>query len=932
MANFHQLILIFFSAFLGYQVQATLAGTNGRITSNPDIPSRGPSISKTEPCLVKPCQDSNYESGQFTDYGPISSISHLRNSHPDRYGVIHEKRADSSSGQGEDVEMEDDEGDEDDEEAYYEKNRDRLQSSDDDPSYDDSDKEMTDEDDNPDPGDDEEAEPDIDDDEEMYDYGGEEFMDDEDPWYVRAMQDGQDNEDLERQNVYLDDRPLQDPEIHTEDQIKIEVGKTRNFNLFDIVGLESFLSNIGRRNIVHRKSYLAIRASDKSSKDAFLTTMISMQDNHMIITREHQALLFGAYSWNLLVSCWDRAREEQKHEYGFAGRVDYVSIEGITDSVTIKQMAIARSKWFRLGDKGGMARGFNIESDSIPFEDQDSRNVWSALRGTTPINAVVRMIQTYPNRFQALKLSTIHILFDTLDDPSVADVFLEFQWPINIDSMLESAARNTLGQISPIEEPDADQDEESEGPVVDQTEERVPVRELIPPSPNVIILDGKAPESAPVLHPLLPDIGRTHYRSPHRPTFKTMRAKYRGTGGETNIYLVACSQVEGELVFRGFENEDYNSAANIAQARDALGDILYAAWAHETRPDEGIKGISFSSLSPMTEDSLGRAFQESGLETIDGVQTVSYANGETFKKVTRVFLQTREGKAIRNLIRGYGQNMGGLSLHTIQYGRHTVWSGFFIYVTLKASAGDAGPDQFDDLSAVEILRQSIGTGIESVIEHLIFQYRELKLIREGDALTSRILRPRYPKLETLLEGLEVNDMYTTPRRRKITFDEPCKDHLIDIATRYPKIFGADMDPAPESKIKAAMDPRRAFEQTVYPAVVIGPKGQADPLPGNANTYTIAAFWDLMHIAVLNIPKIGIAQNSPPLEDILFGAWVKMYGDHSKKGLIQPLIDIKGAVGAHMLYRRRDGAPIRYITFMMVSENTRRIVATLYRWS
>ncbi|KAF3283289.1 hypothetical protein TWF970_001268 [Orbilia oligospora] len=705
---------------------------------------------------------------------------------------------------------------------------------------------------------------DDDSDDEMYDYEPEKFLDESDSWYWEAVQDGEINSKLEQDIRDPATRPKQDFAIRTK-EMAFKVNN-ENSQPFEEVGLKPFWKKIGRFGFLTPETYMAIHGEYTPTGKIFVTTMISIADGHMVITKDRSELsgpTMLSFS-ELLAGVWARAQEETEDLYGPTARLEFVSIERIDNPTTIRQMVRAREDLFRSGGKGSITQEFKVEKSSIPFADEDSRNAWLALRGTLDVNTVVRMIYTYPNRFHAAVLSSIHVQFDKLNDSTSAKVFLEFEWPTDTTiSHTFDWSGPAKGILEEEEEEEREQGEDQENQE-NNTEEDPPKLEPLPPDENVLIIESAESSVAngPILHPLLPNIDRTTYKSPHRPTFKVIHSKYIATDHETNIYIVACSQQEGELAFLGFANKDYDTSANMAQTNKVLADVLYAVWTHETRPDAQINGMAFSNLSPQSQDSLNRVFQQAKIKTIDDVQTVRSSHRE-FSKIVATFLQTREGRALRIFLQKYGDGLGNLQLDTIQY---------------------------------EVLQG----------------------VREVEPVV-------YPSTKSLLEqfSFEANKYRRSGRKEPLKLISPAKDHLLAFHEIDPDIFPKSFWYEKGVTVRMAdhevnRDPS-IFNNIAYLGINIGPKGQID----KNNGYELAAYWHHMHLVVLKIPSEGIQQNSPPLEDILFAAWVGVYGKHDANRLPPPR--------ARYSYRRiKNGAPVSIVSFLDLTKETRVLVQFIFR--
>ncbi|KAF3173530.1 hypothetical protein TWF788_008903 [Orbilia oligospora] len=763
-------------------------------------------------------------------------------------------------------------------------------------------------------------------DDEMYDYEPEEFPDESDSWYWEAVQDGKVNSDLEQDIRNPATRPLEDFSIETK-QMAFKVNN-ENFQLLEEVGLESFWKKIGRFGFLTPESYMAIHAKYNPTGKLFVTTMISIADGHMVITKDRSELsgpTMLSFS-NLLAGVWARAQEETEDLYGPTARLEFVSIERIDNPKTIRQMVRAREDLFRSGEKGSITQEFKVEKSSTPFADEDGRNAWLALRGTLDINTIVRMIYTYPNRFHAAALSSIHVQFDKLNDPTSAKVFLEFEWPTDttISHTFDWGGSNKGGLEEEELEREQEEDQESQENI---TEEDPPKLEPLPPDANVLIIESAESSVAngPVLHPLLPDIDRTTYKSPHRPTFKVIHSKYQATDRETNIYIVACSQQEGELAFLGFANKDHDTTVNVAQTNKVLADILYAVWIHETRPDAQINGMAFGNLSPLTQDSLNRAFEQAKIYSISDVQTVHSSHRE-FSKIVATLLQTREGKALRIFLQKYGDGLGNLQLDTIQYGKFTTQEGSFIYATfISSSTSRAARNAKVRQTPYFYIRRMLHSGSDSYVEGLRDTAEHLEYISEVIRGVREVEPLAYPSTTSLLEkfSFEADKYRRSGRKEPLKFISPAKDHLLAFHKVDPEMFpivfwyhkGATVH-MPHREINR--DPS-VFDNIAYRGINIGPKGRID----KNNGYELAAYWYHMHLVVLKIPSEGTHQNSPPLEDILFAAWVGVYGKHETSELPPPQ--------GRLLYRKiSNGAPVGIVSFLDLTKETRALVRVIFR--
>ncbi|KAK6514610.1 hypothetical protein TWF281_004808 [Arthrobotrys megalospora] len=750
-------------------------------------------------------------------------------------------------------------------------------------------------------------------DEEMfdYDYDGEEFLNGEDPWYARAVKQGDDNIQLEieARNIFRireqELGPNKDPPINREGRIKFKVSEER-FKVFEEVHLKDFLGKIDRVGFFDESSYLGVQAYNKYDKGAFVTTMISVEDGHMIISKDHSAVTDSGDSWEFLAGCWAQAKARAPDLSDASARVSFISIEKVTNPTTIKQMVIARQKWFQSGGRGTMSPIFAVIKASIPFSDENSKNVWSALRGTIEIDAAVQMLSRYPDFLGGRELSVIYLGFDKLNDPTAVDVFLEFYKPRSVTPGEDRADR--MDGLEDGSDPKVAKDylefqakEESEKPQLPR------VLDDFFYDPAVLILDGDHKyvsgvgyTSTPALHPLLPDISRTTYQPKHQATFRTFRTRYNSGGRETNIYLISCSPQEHHLVFLRFENEDYDTPANRLQANAVIGEIFYALWVHQTGPGSKIREITFATLRPGTEDSLTRAF--GGIASVNGIQTAKFTDPH-FMQVARTFLQQREGKAIRTLITKYGGAMGNPYISAIEYGKYASKEGFFLYVSLGF-----GTQPLVGAAATWAARkQTFLSGLDEALAN----QRSRTLFLEDQNAQRNIHGPVvFLDPDTLLGNFEGSPYETRGSTKQLIFTSPAENHLASFVRSYPNILYARLwDHTGYERPDLAV-----FRNQRYPGVFIGPKGSL----GGSRKYIVAAHWKNEHIVVIDIPQQEPKRSDPSLEDIIFAAWLKVLAKYSGP---QPVRS----------RRHRNGAPIRHISFLKVLPSTHKIIKFIFNF-
>ncbi|KAK6330020.1 hypothetical protein TWF718_003447 [Orbilia javanica] len=867
-------ILFSWLALLGYWGCVPPWGVAGKDISNGSHPEAPP---HTDLCPGKPCYSPGNKPKSKTDHGPVSryafDLSAGGNVHK------HRKRATASGDSDEEMDMDDD--DDYDEEMYDEEEEEM---------HDEEEEEMDDED------------------EEMYDYDGEEFLEGEDPWYRRAIEEGKINQQLEDDNLDPVNRPFNDPEINRDGDIVVQPAR-KKVAPAALIKLEPFWRRLNLFDFFNHDSYTAIKTYRKDDRNTFITTTISIGDGHMAIAKGH-ILTHTSASWDFLAACWAYAQEEAADRYGPASRLDYVSIEKIRDETTINQIRIARDKWFGSGERGRVTKAFIISKSLIPFESLETRDVWLALRGTTEINAVIMMIQKYPNRFHAMKLSSIYLEFDSIDKPTAIDVALYFEWPVDV-----GVERSPVVDV-PME--DIDESDVGWSPPLTGSPHSEEITDTAVPMP--FVGDGNVDIVEPgrnlgvVLHPLVPDILRTTYTTSHGPTFKIIHAKYRATNGETNVYIAAFSRVERQLAFIGFENGDFEEKVNVAQANKVLGEVLFAVWHHEAGPGRPINGLSFSGLSSNSQDSITAAFKLSKGSDINSIQTFNDAD-PAFPQVLRAFLNTREGKATRIIVQRYEKTGGNLNIQSLQYGKYTEHDGSFIYITF----GVGFIPQLGGQSKSSILKAEIRAGIDEASIALLAGCAYSRYLTRfiGTVLAEEEARVKYPASRTLLGSWEGNKYETREGRTLLRYISPAEEHMVEFTKIRQKHFLHIVD----TRVKEVGD-FEVFKNKIYFGSVIGPKGKV----GATNNYTIAANWDHMHLVVLSIPEAD-QHDSPPLEDILFAAWLSAYGPHGNPVLGHPTERWRGHY-----YRAfvRNGAPVRYFSFLEVSQATRRIIERIFR--
>ncbi|KAK6360954.1 hypothetical protein TWF730_007069 [Orbilia blumenaviensis] len=772
-----------------------------------------------------------------------------------------------------------------------------------------------------------------------------------DPWYQRAVGDGQINQEKEDDigNSLLP-RPRKDPEIDILGRFRYKIERTVNKeknSFFNVVDLKEFWRLIDRLQVINKRTYWTVEGS-KEGDEGDLTAIISPFDGHIIL-KDYEAAINTGPSWEMLADCWLQVLEREE-AYGPLITLKYVSVANVTRAETLYQLVAAREKWFANGERGRVSRELILEAATVPFYDDASREAWLALRGTAEINAVLTMVNTYPNLFHGKILSVINLRFDKIEEPSRVDVFLEFRPPENsknwqavigpeggmdqefdvseaLDGYGGSNEHEYEGSESGYKELDPHEESEPEVVLESEYEESDGYEESDPGyggfgadedidvdpvyDPNVIVLETSA-GSTLNSHPFLYDIVRTTSQVKTGSSYYTEEFQYGAAAESTTIYRISCSRREHELVFLGFGNPEYDTPAGIDRATLALSEIIYAAWLRQGGSSIPLRAITLDMLRK-SENSLLAAFNRIKSQPFGNIY--SFASSDAgFSKVMPTFLQSFEGKAIKIFIQKYGESLGNLYMHKIEFGNYITREGSFVYLTLKDDKSYQYSRSLEREKLLDIFKTGLNQYVKLALEDNDYRKRLQTLPRRTFMQT-----PKYPSVKELLGNFKIENTIAGSEKPLI-YTSPAQNHLTKFGEYIDyKIFPGFMwerqirgNPAQKGDIHGLITGVK------YPGFRIGP-AKPTGLIDTSKGYTVAVNLELKHIVVINVPQ-GKREAEPPLEDILFASWVKKYGRFVESDL--------------SLFRRKDlgrTRHIRYVSFLELFPQTASLLRRIYRW-
>ncbi|KAF3905635.1 hypothetical protein ABW21_db0203003 [Orbilia brochopaga] len=684
--------------------------------------------------------------------------------------------------------------------------------------------------------------------------------------YRRAITAGKSNEDKENEvsgNPRGRDRQVQ---LLPEDGFKIDQ-KPRTLGK----PIKQFMTAVGSENaIVNENSYLLVGRFPKEEPRNLLQTAISGENRHLVVFwKDIAAIKDEMVLSDWLYQCWTQGIEAS--DLQAIPTLQYVTLFRVASPPTLEIMRIARDQWFGSEGERGRTKTWTLTRNSIEFKSDEDLDVWSALRGTLEVDAVVRMLYNYPNSLQRVRLSQIRLVFDNLEEPRTVDVLLILEQPIS-ENQQESNSES--GSDDSENEAALDGDNNLE-------KDRIYLRDSTQP---------------PSLHPALPDIGRTTYGDTHRPNdppsyakvYVTVRTDSTGIDSE-NVFEIATSLRENHLVFLGFYNDDWEMAKNLVLADRVQGKALYDAWIKRVGEGVVIKDITFATLSPRTGDYIrGHPSLKRSLDTI----AIFTSDHPDFERIQKELFGRREGRILKLFMEEYAEELGNPEIYSIEFGRYTskVRRGEpFLFVKFMI-----GRNIFErPKTAAESLARALYRGADSVV---------IMETTFTDSLPRKfITAPQLPDLESVAPGYRLQTFGDT-KRNEYYIDCPAEDLLADVYRLCGDQLPKDLPWSPD-----------LVKESRYYGVIVGPKAASD----ESYMFRLANFAPLKHIILVRLPTKRESETSVPLEDVLFASWLK---SHSNREHVA-VKSVKGTIS---------GTEIRYVSLLEVSLEAERIIRSIFK--
>ncbi|KAF3909972.1 hypothetical protein ABW20_dc0107447 [Dactylellina cionopaga] len=757
-----------------------------------------------------------------------------------------------------------------------------------------------------------------------------------DPWYIRAIAEGKDNEEKEAEVASRP--PRSDPPQHDMSDLTITVKK--DFPVAD--AFRDFIALIDQEDVLfYDDAYTRVRIARAGS---YIPSLVSAEDSFLIIQWKRSIQEEGIPLSDWMYTCWKIGAPPT--DLMTNPRLRYISIVGVANPTTLRQLSAARKMWHRAGNRDPNTERLIVVRSKFPEHDEARLNVWRALRGTEEINSVIKMLYTYPNGLGTAKLSAVRLRFNKAGIPPSVDIFLEVERPRvaapscdPMDQDLECDSSDQESQSQGVATPGRDGspmdwmpqyksgNRRNYGSHEEEEEETKSGPKDIP----YIVVDKNADASPPEKHPFFSDIRRTSYQPWKEPTFRNIYAGYRSDnfGVRTeDIFQFSISSQEHHLIFVGFQKAEHSDSEDLALAESMLGEVMYVAWRKQVGANVAIKDILFATLSPRLADTLKPYIGSKGISSSRIIKWTRESN--EFSSILKDLRKLREGKAIETLVETYGETLGRPVIYSLEYGQFAFGDkkkNPFLLVAFSLDNSRADDESGSDLdlyeapspvppqgptSANRILHNALKGGIEHHLEMttMVQGLRGGHFQREPENLDPATLLPGF-KIETYGKP-EPND-------DKLSTDCPVTEQLADIWEHHRSIL-----PFLKENKHYVFEADKVARSKYY-GVFIGAKGASS----NSEKFRLAVSGEFRHVVLVALPReyeITLdGRDRPTLEDfgeILFAAWLTVYP--TSKSLI--LIPKNG----NLRTKNQPGAVLTSISILNLSPRCQIIIKSIYK--
>ncbi|TGJ65905.1 hypothetical protein EYR41_009843 [Orbilia oligospora] len=418
--------------------------------------------------------------------------------------------------------------------------------------------------------------------------------------------------------------------------------------IFKDLGQEFLVEDVGTYTAVFRSILKDDGTADYGS--TVLRTYISREYGHMFFSWPGE-LPDGAQYHDWIYQCWVRGSHDLTDSLhsDIPHPLKYITIGDITGEETLAILQAVGKEW----------RGRDLSQDQsvifITREDIDfslARGspksvsyfifaLFNILSGTHEISPIIKMLSTFPNEFYWHRISAIGF---NVEDDETASLFLK----------LEPSTESQYAEVDPAK-----------------------YRVELQPLGLALQMRGS---SSLIKHPAQPDIQRTSYGWQDEKSNDPGSTFFRSAVQYEDVrYRFAISGREKHIVFEGFLTGA--AAAPVLQdyvekeVDKEMHHVLYSAWLG-TAGQASLLEITFASVHPQSRNKIKEIKDKqrpAGITANEWDHRVAVFEDlqRDFNEVLQIFVETREGRVLGNLIRKYGDNLAISKISRLEVGIYT---------------------------------------------------------------------------------------------------------------------------------------------------------------------------------------------------------------------------------------------------------------------
>ncbi|KAF3099654.1 hypothetical protein TWF594_010091 [Orbilia oligospora] len=418
--------------------------------------------------------------------------------------------------------------------------------------------------------------------------------------------------------------------------------------IFTDLGQEFLVEDVGTYTAVFRFILKDDGTADYGS--TVLRTYISREYGHMFFSWPGE-LPDGAQYYDWIYQCWVRGSHDLTDSLhsDIPHPLKYITIGDITGEDTLAILQAVGKEW----------RGRDLSQDqSVIFITREDINfslargspksvsyfifaLFNILSGTHEISPIIKMLSTFPNEFYWHRISAIGF---NVEDDETASLFLK----------LEPSTESQYAEVDPAKY-------------------RVELQPL-----GLALQMGRS--SSLIKHPAQPDIQRTSYGWQDEKSNDPGSTFFRSAVQYEDVsYRFAISGREKHIVFEGFLTGA--AAAPVLQdyvekeVDKEMHHVLYSAWLG-TAGQASLLEITFASVHPQSRNKIKEIKDKqrpAGITANEWDHRVAVFEDlqRDFNEVLQIFVETREGRVLGNLIRKYGDNLAISKISRLEVGIYT---------------------------------------------------------------------------------------------------------------------------------------------------------------------------------------------------------------------------------------------------------------------